>query len=68
MACFIVLVFSLLPQDYLLPATTFLGYYNFGFLFGIAIGLLRERVDFVKHRRCLTLVGGIGFVGLWPAS
>lgn len=62
--CLVVLVFSVLPQDYLVPATTPLGYYNFGFLFGIMIALLRERIDFVAHRRSCALLGGIGTIGL----
>jgi peptidoglycan/LPS O-acetylase OafA/YrhL len=64
LACVIVLVFSLLPQDYLLPLTTYFGYYNFGFLFGIAIAVLRARVDFGAYRRVLAVLGGMGFVGL----
>jgi peptidoglycan/LPS O-acetylase OafA/YrhL len=63
-ACLVVLVFGLLPQNYLLPATTFLGYYNFGFLFGIAVTLLADRFDFGKHH-CGLLLGGIGLVGLF---
>jgi len=64
MTCLVVLLFNLLPQDYLLPATTYLGYYNFGFLFGIAIALLRGRVEFGAHRRAFLLLGGVGFIGL----
>jgi peptidoglycan/LPS O-acetylase OafA/YrhL len=64
MACLIVLVFDLLPQDYLVPATTFFGFYNFGFLFGIVIALLRDRVDFGAYPRGLAVFGGIGSVGL----
>jgi exopolysaccharide production protein ExoZ len=60
----IVLLFNLLPQDYLLSATTYLGYYNFGFLFGIAITLLRGYVEFGAHRRAFLLLGGVGFIGL----
>ena len=64
LACVVVLVFTLLPQNYLLPATTFFGYYNFGFIFGIAIAMLRERIDFWLRRRYLYLLGGAGTVGL----
>src|ERR1039458_4980160 len=64
LACLIVLVFDLLPQDYLLPATTYFGYYNFGFLFGIAIAFLEERADLRAHRRGLAVLGAIGFAGL----
>ena len=64
LACAVVLVFNLLPQNYLLPATTFLGYYNFGFIFGIAIAMLREHIDFWLRRRYLYLLGGAGTVGL----
>jgi exopolysaccharide production protein ExoZ len=63
-ACLVVLVFTVLPQDYRVPATTLLGYYNFGFLFGIMIALLQERIDFVAHRRGFALLGGIGAIGL----
>jgi peptidoglycan/LPS O-acetylase OafA/YrhL len=64
LACLVVLLFNLLPQDYLLPATTYLGYYNFGFLFGIAIALLRGRVELGAHRRAFLVLGGVGLVGL----
>ena len=63
-ACLIVLVFTLLPQDYLHPATTFFGYYNFGFIFGIVIAFLRKHFDFSTYRRRLTLFGAAGSVGL----
>jgi len=63
-ACLTVLMFNLLPQDYALPLTTFWGYFNFGFIFGIAIAFLYERFDFRARRRSLTVLGGIGFIGL----
>jgi exopolysaccharide production protein ExoZ len=64
LACLIVLVFDLLPQDYLLPATTYWGYYNFGFVFGIAIALLRDRVNLRSYPRTFASLGGLGFLGL----
>jgi len=63
-ACLVVLVFNLLPQDYALPATTFLGYFNFGFIFGIVIAFLYGRADFGAHRRVFLIFGWIGFVSL----
>jgi exopolysaccharide production protein ExoZ len=63
-ACLVVLVFNLLPQDYLLPATTYFGYYNFGFIFGIAIAVAMQRVNFGEYKRTTTLFGVIGALGL----
>ncbi len=63
-ACLAVLVFNLLPQDYLLPASTYLGYYNFGFPFGMAIAIAMQRVNFAEFRRINGLFGVIGALGL----
>src|SRR5579862_215550 len=63
-ACLAVLVFDLLPQDYAIPETTYFGYYNFGFLFGIAIAFLFERNGFARYRLILLILGWIGFVGI----
>lgn len=63
-ACLIVLVFSLLPQDYSLISATYFGYYNFGFFFGIVIAALRERINYSIHRQVLVVLGCLGFLGL----
>jgi exopolysaccharide production protein ExoZ len=63
-ACMVVLVFNLLPQDYALPATTFFGYFNFGFVVGIVIAFLHGRTDFGARRRLFLIFGWIGFLGL----
>jgi exopolysaccharide production protein ExoZ len=64
LACLVVLMFDLVPQDYLLPASTYLGYYNFGFVFGIAIALGMQHVNFADHRRGIAVFGAIGVLGL----
>lgn len=63
-ACLVTLVLTDMPQDYRIPATVPLGYYNFGFVFGIIIALLRERIDFGAHRHSFAFLGGIGVIGL----
>jgi exopolysaccharide production protein ExoZ len=65
LSCVAVLLFALLPQDYLLPISILFGFYNFGFLFGIAIAILHERFDFkTRSRRFALLVGLTGAAGL----
>jgi exopolysaccharide production protein ExoZ len=64
LACLVVLLFNLLPQDYLLPASTYLGFYNFGFLFGIAIAVAMRHFNFAEYRRGIALFGVIGVIGL----
>jgi exopolysaccharide production protein ExoZ len=63
-ACLIVLCFGLLPQDYTLPISTLVGYFNFGFLFGLAIEVLHQRFDLEKYRRGLLALGCGGVAGL----
>jgi len=63
-ACFVVLVFDLLPQDYLLPASTYFGFYNFGFLFGILIAVVNQQFKLAMYRRSIAVLGAIGCLGL----
>jgi len=52
-ACFITLIFGLTPQDYMLPINKFFGFYNFGFIFGIAVAMLSQSRYFGKMRPVL---------------
>jgi peptidoglycan/LPS O-acetylase OafA/YrhL len=70
--CLFVLVFGLVPQDYLLPVNKLLGFHNLGFGIGMLIAAFYERVDVPSYRQVFVALGGGGllallvcFVGEW---
>ena len=63
-ACLVALLFGLIPQDYLLPISKLFGFYNFGFLFGLAIGIAYHRFDFQSMRPLLVGGGLLALIGL----
>jgi exopolysaccharide production protein ExoZ len=62
--CLAVLVFGLLPMNYLLPASKLAGFYNFGFLFGMLIALIDSRVNLKCYRPLLSSLCLLAVVAL----
>ena len=69
--CGIVLALDLIPQDYLLPASTVFGFYNFGFAFGLVLAVVGQDRRIERHRLLgygLGVVGCCCVVGLFAAE
>ena len=60
-SCVAALLFGLLPDDSQAPLGKFFGVHNFGFLVGISIGILAERVNLRAHAGVANLAVATAF-------
>ncbi len=64
MGCVAALLGGLLPADSQAPLSKFFGAHNFGFLFGMGIGVLSERVNLRAHAGIINAAAAMAFAVL----
>ncbi len=62
--CLAALLGGLLPTDSQVPINKFFGTHNFGFLFGMGIGMLSERINLRNHEGVINVAAAMAFAVL----
>lgn len=64
LSCLIGLLTGFVPINYTTPLSKFLGFYNFGFLFGITIGIIELKTSFINNKNILKMISIISLTAL----